>query len=92
MRNMLFKRPTELSEADLLELLRIKQEARKKIPSPVMAPDFSDLIKTVDVVLQDAVKEGHMDSNAKHWIFESVMTTIYGPDFFKWYNNSGICR
>jgi len=86
------KLASELSMAELEALLAKRKQEAQTVPAQLPNPDFSGLVKMVDAELKDAIKAGHMHSNVEHFIVEEVYKAIYGPNFYDWYNKTGIAQ
>lgn len=85
-----------------MELWRIKMPSKCKCkcgnthekeidrPNLVSKPNWTALVTYVEKELQDAIKSGYMHTDIPHYIYEDTMRTIYGEDFFVWFNKSGL--
>ncbi len=79
----LSKLSDEALEAEL-KARKLKQQAP---PSPLASPDWSKLTKYVTKTVERLAKsEDEYEKDFDQRIFESVMTTIYGKDFWTWWN------
>jgi len=47
--------------------------------------DWNDVMANAMAYL-DEVEEGHTDTDTAHYIFESVMTAVFGEDVFRYVN------
>ncbi len=56
-------------------------------PTPLKNIDWAPLLRQAKEHVEEA-KKGQVDDDSAHYIYETVMTTIYGRDFWKWYNSS----
>lgn len=75
------------------EALEAELKARKlrRLPPPTLTnPDWSKLTKyvteTVEKLTRPEVTRRVTGKDFEHWIFETVMETIYGKDFWAWWN------
>jgi len=57
----------------------------KDIPEPVTNPDFTNVIALAKDTIKD-IDNGNFPKDMKHYIYEDVMTAIFGKDIFKWIN------
>lgn len=75
-----------LTDAQLQAELDRRKQPTASIPAVVRNPDWSPLIRMVEDVTAESIKQGYQDDDFKHYIYEMVMKAIYGPDYFKWRN------
>jgi len=67
------------------------KESEEELPTPTIQDDidWSKVIayakSEVDEVLNG---EYHEDNDNAHYMWEAVMETVFGEDFFKWYNKN----
>lgn len=87
----LFKRK---QEEDLIkrkkeeEELKIKkQEALDNLPKIISNPNLEDLIELTRSVVEEVVENGRYPKDIDQYVFESVMTTFYGKDIFRYLND-----
>lgn len=77
---------SDFSNADLkAELAR--REARDLLipPELIENPDFSRIIKLCqDHIKEIADRSFYDDSDLKHYLYEEVMTALYGEKFWEW--------
>jgi len=57
-------------------------------PTPLPNPDFSQLINMTNEGVKGIADDGRPGKDFSHYVFEETMKTIYGPEFFKWYNEN----
>lgn len=57
-------------------------------PQPVSKDEIkkSAIIKMAETVVDDILDRGYMDEDTPQYLFEELMTIVYGGNFFKWYN------
>jgi hypothetical protein len=58
-------------------------------PKPLEQIDWSRVTKSAQSLVDGVAKNGYTDEDAAQYMFEDVMETIYGKDFWKWYNKIG---
>ena len=78
-------------------LLKQKEKIEKqlaeldKLSRPRMLLDdeihWNDLKAMVTNIMDDYEDQGY-SKDEEHYIYECVMTTLYGPDVFKWINKN----
>jgi len=57
-------------------------------PNQIQQPDFEKLKKLVDDYIEFVTSnEYYEDNDYKHYIYEEVMTTLYGEEIWKFINN-----
>lgn len=75
-------------QARLIEIRMAQLEKQKQAlahpPRPQAEIDWTALIATTERFLNDAIKYGAMDEDARYYIYEEVMRAIYGPQIFDW--------
>jgi len=69
---------------------QLKEELKKRTandtrPPPINRPDFSELTKTCESVMEDYAKQGY-SKDGSHYIFESAMECVYGKKVWEWVN------
>ena len=77
------------------ELKRRKEELEKvKLIKPDVKPltivDYTSLAGRIDSTLKQAIEDKYWDDDNDHYILEDVMETVYGKDFYKWFNEAGL--
>ena len=78
---------SKLSDEALEAELKARKLKQQTAPPQLTNPDWSKLTKYVTETVERLAKsEDEYESDFKQWIFESVMTTIYGKDFWIWWN------
>ena len=61
----------------------------KDMPKPLDNIDFKNIILHATNYIENLVEEDgchHEDCDCKYFMFETVMTTVYGKDIFDWIN------
>lgn len=66
-----------------------RRKKQKSIPKLIENPDFSNVILMAQDINKSIV-DGiyHEDSDSKHYLYEAVMTALYGEKYWKWINES----
>ena len=82
------KKPLELyGTNELIAELERRNQIEKKPPDPLAIIDFAPITKIctayVNYVSSD---EYHEDNDYENYIYETVLTTIYGDTFWDWLN------
>ncbi len=84
---------TSLGRATVEEL-KAELERRTQVPSsrPVAkgTPDFTAVIKMAETEVDRIDAGEHPNDDFKQYVFEGVMTAIYGDQFWVWWN--GVIR
>ena len=73
-----------------LRLLESGQEELARefdIPKQLILQDFKELRKICQSYVDDLEKDGYVDEDHSHYIFETAMTCIFGKDVWKWINS-----
>jgi hypothetical protein len=60
-------------------------ERRNKPPKQLEEPDFTNLKQEADNYLI-GVRDQRIPKDGEHYLFETLMKTLYGPDIFHWIN------
>jgi hypothetical protein len=55
-------------------------------PTPLANPDFSHLVKMVTTEVKELAKPDGYSKDFSHYIFEEVLTAIYGKNIWEWWN------
>ena len=78
-----------------IDRLQAELEQRRKerelatMPKPVENPDWTEVKKMCQEVIDGLAKEGWYDEDLKHYIYESAMEAVFGKDVFTWMNKRG---
>lgn len=64
----------------------LQQQA--SMPQPLPEMDFQPLVDMVVEGLTESVAVGYVDEDFDHYVYEEVMNTIFGKNFWKWYNST----
>jgi hypothetical protein len=79
------------TDQELEAELKRRKEKSKGPPKVLDNMDWLPLIDYVKMSVDDIAKEPNGEryepKDFEHWIFESVMETIYGHDIWKWWND-----
>ena len=73
-----------ISTEELQEELK-KRTANNTRPLPINNPDYSELVETCELVMEDYAKQGY-SKDAAHYVFEKAFDSIYGPKVWEWVN------
>jgi hypothetical protein len=78
----------KMTPAELRELADKKEKTIANIPPVKSDIDWSGVIKLANQKAIELAENGYIDDedDTPQFFFEKVMTTIYGPDIFKWWN------
>jgi hypothetical protein len=71
---------------DLEEEIFRRREKLRNVPSPLPISDFSSLREMVIEGINQNVKNGCEDDDFEHDVYEKVIESIYGKDFWEWRN------
>lgn len=86
------KKELQKKKQELERDLKQVNQKLEKLSEPVMIQlgsiDLTSLIKILQNVMKDYKEEGRSKDDT-HYIYESVMTTFYGPNVFDWINAQG---
>lgn len=87
---------SELSKEELFNLKReIDKEEEKRMrlelvdgrPKVIENPDWSGLIEQTEEIIEERINgDWHEDNDNDVYISEQVFKTIYGRDFYNWWN------
>lgn len=64
--------------------LQNRQAARSIHPSRLDTIDWNPLIKMVEEAEAKSAADGYEDDDNRAYIYQEVMTAIYGPNYFAW--------
>lgn len=78
------KHLNDVSTEDILNELERRKKNNDR-PRVNNFADFTGLVKTCELVLDDIVKQGY-SKDGSHYIYEAAMECIYGKDCWKWIN------
>jgi len=68
------------------------REAEENAPPPLVEkPDWSNLKTFVVSQIEEISKPDGYAKDFEHYVFEQVMSTLYGNGFWAWYNE-GLCE
>jgi len=67
--------------------LERREQARDtaRIPEPVAHPNWEQVVKLALASRDEAVEGNTVDSETPHYIYEQVMVTVFGGDYFVWH-------
>lgn len=89
--HQVIQRFADRAGVDFNEGLNILREYDKKLktindrPKLIENPDWSDVIKMGESIVNNAIK-GYENDDDSQYMLESVMQTLYGKKFYDWYN------
>jgi len=67
------------------ELQRREEEIRKKTkPKTLTGIDWEELIDICEKYIDDLDKQGWVDDDMYHYIFETAIETVYGKPIWAW--------
>ena len=70
----------------LTQLAKVESEIKaSNVPEVKESIDWSETQKVAESIIE-GISEGtwHQDNDDKHWLYEAVMTDIYGDKIFTW--------
>jgi hypothetical protein len=77
------------SDEDLEEELKRRKQVRSTLPEESGDPDWEPVLQMCRGQVQEVIDgKYHEDNDFDHCLFEEVMKTVYGPDFFNWWNKN----
>lgn len=80
---------TDFSMEELEEELERRKEAQNSRPQVKDNPKWAKVIVMAeDIVNRVAAGEYSEDNDDAHYMWEQVMETLYGEDFFEWFNKN----
>ena len=66
---------------------RVKMNRIKTLaPKMKKNPDFTTVMEMAQDIVDDVVNDEHSYMNEVDYIYEEVMISCFGKDFFHWYN------
>ena len=77
---------THLSDDELLAELEARKKKQQTAPTPLQTPDFSRLVTMVTREVKELAKPDGYSKDFSHYIFEEVLTAIYGKDIWDWWS------
>jgi SOS response regulatory protein OraA/RecX len=80
------KRLEDASEEELEKELAKRQKNRVARPTPRENIDFSNLVQECEDVLDELDKEGFIDEDTDHYMYEAIMTKVYGDAVWDYIN------
>lgn len=70
------------------EQLKAELESRTKQwkgpLDPIQHPDFTELVEMVVEGHKKMVADGYEDEDLDHYVYEAVMTAVYGDGYWVW--------
>ena len=63
-----------------------EEEREKPLPLPMIDQDFTQVIKLCESYINDLDKDGWVDEDMDHYIFEAAMEAVYGKSVWEWIN------
>lgn len=84
---------SNISTADLEKALaeRKRQEELAAMPKLIANPDWTPVIAMVTGSMREMIdqKRSYFSDDFDHYVAEKVLKTIYGQNFYDWYNLRG---
>lgn len=79
---------TTLKNASIKELeeelkRRAEEDVESLIPTQITDPNINNLKEVLDDVVDKAFKTNTNLEDEKNWVYETVMETFYGSDYFE---------
>jgi hypothetical protein len=65
---------------------RAQDKAKQAVPKPLENIDWVPLTNYLHHGVQSVADGDGTPKDFEHWIFETAMETVYGPDIWKWWN------
>ena len=80
-----------ISTEELKAVLYRRQKAEQELlkPKQLKSPNIEPLQKICQEYIDELVKDGYVDDNFDHDIYECAMETIFGKDVWKFINSIG---
>lgn len=78
---------SDYSDEALQEELEERQKL-KKIPQPLNGIDYSEVYASAVEYMTGLSESGSEPKDAKHYMYETVMEAIYGPEIWDYINNT----
>lgn len=80
---------SNISTNALEKELERRNEIQGSAPKPIENPDWTKVISYAKSEVDDVIKgEYHEDNDNAYYMWEAVMETVFGKDFFKWFNSN----
>lgn len=65
-----------------------RDEKLRSVPVPLPEPNFEEVINMARGHLESMVDDYEIDDDFQQYLYEEVMTTIYGRDVCTWINDN----
>ena len=75
-----------LTDADLLAEMERRKKAAAAPPMPVANPNWNPVYNMILEMVKEVSDPDGYFKDFKEYLFEEVMTTVFGPKFFDWWN------
>lgn len=75
---------SKATDAQLKAELERRNLPKNVRPQQNPNPDFTQLIRMLDEMVDTAIERGFWDEDNKHYIYEVVMSAVYGPNYYGW--------
>lgn len=79
-----------IKDATLLELeaavaaRKAEVEEAAKRPKKIVEPDFALLVEMFHAGVEKAIENGYLDDDFKQYVYEAVVSVLYGPSYWAW--------
>jgi hypothetical protein len=80
------KRLEDASIEELEKEIEKRKKRKTARPKPKENPDFSNLVQECEDVLDEFEKNGYIDEDTDHYMYEAIMTRVYGESVWNWLN------
>ena len=79
-----------ISEKELRAELERREKERKtmQVPEHLMEYDWSKVVNLATDIRDTLVRGEYVDEDLPHYIYEAVMTAVFGPKYFEWHNKN----
>ena len=57
-----------------------------KIPEPLRVINWDNILQSLNEHLEEVRRSGNDCEDDVHYLYEGILTTVYGEDVFKWIN------
>lgn len=82
------KKLSNISTEELKREIERREKKKRNIPQPLSysSIDWEVILRACRSYTEYIAENDHEPKDGKHFLYESLMTIVYGDDFWKWFN------